>query len=82
MPLPQNSSFTIHHSSVSSSVKKKTSLQHSHLVVGISQVIDGSRFPEFSEVEESAWPEPIFCHDDKVGEESGSSLDQTKLKNT
>ena len=51
-----------------------------HLIVRIPQIVDGSGFPELSEAQEPAGPEPVLGHDHEVGEEAGGSLDQAELK--
>merc|ERR1719188_213732 len=49
------------------------------LSVGVFQVIDSRRIPGSSDSKESAWPESVLCHDDKVDEESSAGLDHTNL---
>ena len=44
------------------------------LAVGILEVVDLLRIPEYSEAEESAWHEAVHCHDHEVGEEAGRGL--------
>ena len=49
------------------------------LSVGVFQVRDGLRVPGPSDSQQTRWPEPIFGHDDEVGEEPGRCLHHSDL---
>ena len=49
------------------------------LVIRVPEVVDGPGVPMFAQRNESAWPEPVLGHDDKVHEEPCGRLDETEL---